>query len=400
MPVNPSRQRPRFLKALGNDGLWYQFLLKGKEDLRLDERIMQLFKLINSLFEGNNMMQNLTIRRYPVIPLASFVGLVGMLNNHQTINRFILEYRQDHKIQVYSESNEQRLKMFNDICSQTAARDLYDIIWLNSESTDDWFNSRRNFTRSSAVMSMVGHIIGLGDRHLSNILLERGSSRVVHIDFGDCFEQAMKRGTPPESVPFRLTRMMINAFELGGYKGVYQQTCEQTMQLLRKNKDGIMAMLEAFILDPLSGCFKQEDNKQQQMHLQKEIITKVFIYEENAYDDYDDEEDDEDEDQRWNSNKNNSTQSSKYFNRTDGESMFGQLVSRSSSISGVFGNEANRHDIGAQAKQSISCIERKLKGFKFGGEFMAIKKQVTDLIQKASSCENLSNMYLGWMPFW
>ncbi|KAA6397640.1 MAG: hypothetical protein EZS28_006829 [Streblomastix strix] len=109
------------------------------------------------------------------------------------------------------------------------------------------------------------------------------------------------------------------------------------MQLQRKNKDDIMTMLEAFVLDPLSGY---------------------------------------------------------------GESMFGQLVSRSSSISGVFGNEANRHDIGAQAKQSISCIERKLIGFKFGGEFMAIKKQVTDLIQKASSCENLSNMYLGWMPFW
>lgn len=35
---------------------------------------------------------------------------------------------------------------------------------------------------------MIGHILGLGDRHPSNLLLERGSARIVHIDFGDCFE--------------------------------------------------------------------------------------------------------------------------------------------------------------------------------------------------------------------
>lgn len=29
---------------------------------------------------------------------------------------------------------------------------------------------------------------GLGDRHPSNLMLERSTGRVVHIDFGDCFE--------------------------------------------------------------------------------------------------------------------------------------------------------------------------------------------------------------------
>jgi hypothetical protein len=37
-------------------------------------------------------------------------------------------------------------------------------------------------------MSMAGYILGLGDRHPSNIMIERTSGRVVHIDFGDCFE--------------------------------------------------------------------------------------------------------------------------------------------------------------------------------------------------------------------
>ena len=37
-------------------------------------------------------------------------------------------------------------------------------------------------------MSMAGYILGLGDRHPSNLMLDRVSGRVVHIDFGDCFE--------------------------------------------------------------------------------------------------------------------------------------------------------------------------------------------------------------------
>ena len=42
--------------------------------------------------------------------------------------------------------------------------------------------------RSLAVMSMVGYILGLGDRHPSNIMLDRVSGQMMHIDFGDCFE--------------------------------------------------------------------------------------------------------------------------------------------------------------------------------------------------------------------
>ena len=36
-------------------------------------------------------------------------------------------------------------------------------------------------------MSMVGYILGLGDRHPSNIMLQRFTGKIVHIDFGDCF---------------------------------------------------------------------------------------------------------------------------------------------------------------------------------------------------------------------
>lgn len=50
----------------------------------------------------------------------------------------------------------------------------------------------------------------------SNMMVDRVSGKVVHIDFGDCFEVAMQRDKFPEKVPFRLTRMLVNAMEVGG----------------------------------------------------------------------------------------------------------------------------------------------------------------------------------------
>lgn len=45
-------------------------------------------------------------------------------------------------------------------------------------------------------------------------MLDRLSGKIIHIDFGDCFEVAMTREKFPEKIPFRLTRMLINAMEV------------------------------------------------------------------------------------------------------------------------------------------------------------------------------------------
>lgn len=100
-------------------------------------------------------------------------------------------------------------------------------------------------------MSMVGYILGLGDRHPSNIMLERQTGKIVHIDFGDCFEIAMRREKFPERIPFRLTRMLTKAMEVSGIEGNFRTTCENTMRVMRDNKESILAIMEAFVYDPL-----------------------------------------------------------------------------------------------------------------------------------------------------
>jgi FKBP12-rapamycin complex-associated protein len=39
------------------------------------------------------------------------------------------------------------------------------------------------------------------------------SGKVLHIDFGDCFEVAVHREKYPEKIPFRLTRMLTKVID-------------------------------------------------------------------------------------------------------------------------------------------------------------------------------------------
>jgi len=99
------------------------------------------------------------------------------------------------------------------------------VLWMKSPNSEVWLERRTMYTRTLATMSIVGYILGLGDRHPSNLMLQRATGKVVHIDFGDCFEVAMKRNKFPEKVPFRLTRMLVNAMEASGINGHFRHTC-------------------------------------------------------------------------------------------------------------------------------------------------------------------------------
>ena len=78
--------------------------------------------------------------------------------------------------------------MFEYALENTKGSDLDKVLWLKSPNSEVWLDRRTNYTRSLAVMSMVGYILGLGDRHPSNLMLDRHTGKITHIDFGDCFE--------------------------------------------------------------------------------------------------------------------------------------------------------------------------------------------------------------------
>ena len=78
------------------------FLLKGHEDLRQDERVMQLFGLVNTLLDNDpeTFRRHLRIQRYSVIPLSPNSGLIGWVPHCDTIHALIRDYRDKKKIML------------------------------------------------------------------------------------------------------------------------------------------------------------------------------------------------------------------------------------------------------------------------------------------------------------
>lgn len=266
LAVVQTKKLPRKMTLKASDGKSYMYALKGDEDIRQDERVMQLFGLVNTLLDNDSesFKRHLSIQRFPAIPLSQNSGLIGWVCNSDTLNALIKEYRESRRILLNIEHRimlqmapdydsltlMQKVEVFGYAMDNTTGKDLYRVLWLKSKSSEAWLERRTCYTRSLGVMSMVGYILGLGDRHPSNLLLDRISGSVVHIDFGDCFEIAMHREKYPERVPFRLTRMLTFAMEVSNIEGSYHITCEAVMRVMRDNKESLMAVLEA-----VSTCF-------------------------------------------------------------------------------------------------------------------------------------------------
>ncbi|KAL0221456.1 hypothetical protein RCL1_001310 [Eukaryota sp. TZLM3-RCL] len=278
LTIFASKHRPRKLSLKGSDGKQYWYLLKGKEDLRQDERVMQLYGLINSLMfkhrapssrnqTARNTRFDLSIERYPVIPLSPRSGLFAWVPRSDTLRQLHKSYRDSHPQpnvpddpelisrlcagQYATLKHAVKRAIFEKVVNTTPDHYFAKLFWLKARSSEAWLEHRVHFTRSLAVISMVGYLLGLGDRHPSNMMVHRATGKVFHIDHGDCFEAAMVRDQFPESVPFRLTRMLIRALECSSVEGSFRLTCEDTLHLLRDNRDSLMAMLEAFVHDPL-----------------------------------------------------------------------------------------------------------------------------------------------------
>ena len=93
--VMNSKQRPRRLALFGSDGAEYGFLLKGHEDLRQDERVMQLFGLVNALLSSTEECTrfDLGIQRYSVVPLSTNSGLIEWVPQCDTLHALVRDYR-------------------------------------------------------------------------------------------------------------------------------------------------------------------------------------------------------------------------------------------------------------------------------------------------------------------
>ncbi|CCK68465.1 phosphatidylinositol kinase-related protein kinase TOR1 KNAG_0B00160 [Huiozyma naganishii CBS 8797] len=372
--VISSKQRPRKFSVRGNDGKDYQYVLKGHEDLRQDSLVMQLFGLVNTLLghDAECFKRHLDIQKYPAIPLSPKSGILGWVPYSDTFHVLIRDHRDANKVPLNIEhwvmlqmapdydslTLLEKIEVFQYAMDNTKGQDLAQVLWLKSKSSEAWLDRRTVFTRSLAVMSMVGYILGLGDRHPSNLMLDRITGKVIHIDFGDCFEAAILREKFPEKVPFRLTRMLIKAMEVSGIEGSFRIVCENVMRVLRDNKESLIAILEAFAFDPLIhwGFDLPTEKIIEETGIQLPLINPSELLRKGAI--------------------------------TVAEA--GKLES-----------EQQAEIRNARALLVLRRITDKLTGndiSRFKG--LEVADQVDKLLQQAMSIENLCQHYVGWCPFW
>lgn len=359
LTIYDTKQQPKSLVIKGEDGSMYQYLLKGHEDLRLDERVMQFFRLVNSILKKESVMKELLLHTMSVIPISSTNGLVQWVPGTDTLRSVIDQYRKirkfDEKFDEFKMLEQtmfisydnmmpiQKLNIFNQFCRINPDTDIASFFWLKAIDAEHWLKMINTFATSNSINSAIGYVIGLGDRHPGNLLIDKITGKVVHIDFGDCFEKAMTRRYLPEVVPFRLTRMMIRAMGVTGYNGLFKSSFADVMTIIRENWRVLILVLAIFVHEPLI-----------------EIPDSPTVRR------------------------------------------------RKPGHKAIDSHMAGGKRIGIPRSESVtdeirSHVKRKLMGIAGSGlkrKVLTVEEQTDILIQEATNPYNMAKMYSGWAPFW
>ncbi len=217
--------KPKRLQCLGSNGKRFYQLLKGGDDLKQDAVMQQLFSFANRLLtlEPNSRSRNLQVRSYTVIPLTPASGVLEWVENSVALGNYLVQGSRpahprfrpndmsnaDANAALKRATDDQKVSTFANICSKFQPvlhhfflEKFHDpFTWYEENLLSFFFTffvlfvfakrfeRRLRYSRSLATSSIVGYIVGLGDRHLLNILLDELSAEVVHIDLGVAFDQ-------------------------------------------------------------------------------------------------------------------------------------------------------------------------------------------------------------------
>eukprot|EP00760_Papus_ankaliazontas_P025907 PhM_4_TR2918/c0_g1_i1/m.12668/K08873/SMG1; serine/threonine-protein kinase SMG1 len=294
MEILATKTRPKQFRVVSDQGHTYTYLVKGKEDMHLDERVMQLLSVLDRYVQLDEQCarRGYHVQHYPVVPLSDLGGLVCCVDDVSSIYALHRQYARRQKSSAPFRPIEQFAAKMRALGVNTAStgreewtpevlkravkelanespKDLLEKeLWARGLSIDcaaspntalrggtqpplqGWYNRTRCFAQSLSLMSVVGSVIGLGDRHLDNILVNYETGDVLHIDYNVCFGKGSALRVP-EVVPFRLTPILATALGPAGTEGTFRTTAEHTMAVLRNNRGVIMDLLSAFIHDPV-----------------------------------------------------------------------------------------------------------------------------------------------------
>uniref|UniRef100_A0A3Q3H1G2 Serine/threonine-protein kinase ATR n=1 Tax=Labrus bergylta TaxID=56723 RepID=A0A3Q3H1G2_9LABR len=242
---------------------------KKINDLRKDCRLMEFNCLINKCLrkDAESRRRELHIRTYAVIPLNEECGIIEWVNNTAGLRHILTKLYKERGIYITGKELrklilpktapfEEKLRIHREVLCARHIPVFHEWFLRTFSDPTSWYSSRSAYCRSTAVMSMVGYILGLGDRHGENILFDSFTGECVHVDFNCLFNKG-ETFDVPEVVPFRLTQNMVHAMGPMGTEGLFRQACEVTLRLMRDQREPLTSVLKTFLHDPLVEWSKQ-----------------------------------------------------------------------------------------------------------------------------------------------
>uniref|UniRef100_A0A672S298 DNA-dependent protein kinase catalytic subunit n=1 Tax=Sinocyclocheilus grahami TaxID=75366 RepID=A0A672S298_SINGR len=279
--VMASIRRPKRIIIRGDDERDYPFLVKGGEDLRQDQRIEQLFGVMNMILSQDTAcsQRSLALRTYQVIPITSRIGLIEWMENTCTLKDFLSSRRTEEEQKTITKPNEsyddwiskvagkvdgirryaelykkaKRVDTVNNFrrIEQMVPDDLLKRAFVRMSTTPEAFLSlRSHFSCSHAVLCISHWILGIGDRHLSNFMINTETGGMIGIDFGHAFGSATQFLPVPEMMPFRLTRQFINLMRPMAESGLIQSVMVHSLRAFRDDPDLLLNTMDVFVKEP------------------------------------------------------------------------------------------------------------------------------------------------------
>ena len=299
LKIYASIQMPIGVKIYGSDGKSYKYIVKYGEDLRQDQRIQELLKLMSKqlAMDKNCKATRLKIQTYLVTPMTHFCGLLSVIDGANTIAEFITSVGKTAKIfdipfanvlnmcrdnylhflgnenndqNVYGRvllniSREKMIAKFEEIQKKIPKSTMRRVFETMSLTMETFYILRKNFVNSLATMNIAHWIIGIGDRHLNNILIDQKTGHLIGIDFGLSFGAASHLFIP-ELVPFRLTSHFVDILEPMGICGLIRQTMINALRCFKNNQSDISICLDMFVKEPTIDWLKEAKKLSEKQH--------------------------------------------------------------------------------------------------------------------------------------
>jgi phosphatidylinositol 3-kinase len=219
-------------------------ILYKPECLIQDAIIISIIRLMDRLLQ-RDLGIDFGIRTYRVLPLDGLSGIIEMVENSETL--YAIKYQMNFTLQNYLLEHNPNLPV--------------------SELRD-------RFIKSAAAYCVISYLLGVGDRHMDNIMITR-DGYLFHIDYGYILGHDPKPLTPA----MRITQDIVDV--MGGENSKDFQTfrnyCTSIYNCLRKYTAIFMSMLLLITEDGL--CLDQ--SKYQKDRLKEEILSR-FVPSETA----------------------------------------------------------------------------------------------------------------------